>query len=95
LDLNVTQINKYAENALREFDEERLKIPKQFDAFDFTELHLGLTADPQRLTPNLQIYGLMALTMDIGGYRRDRFNGNDKKHLERRYQLCGKRQSSV
>ena len=60
LDLSLTQIIKYADDSLREFDEERLKIPKQLDAFDFTELHLGLTADPQRLTPNLQIYGLMA-----------------------------------
>jgi hypothetical protein len=60
LDLNLSQINKYAENALRDFDAERLRIPKPLDAFDFTELHLGLTADPQRLTPNLQVYGLMA-----------------------------------
>jgi len=62
LGLNASQINKYAESALREFDEERLRIPKLLDAFDFTELHLGLTPDPQRLTPNLHIHGLMAFT---------------------------------
>jgi hypothetical protein len=60
LDLSTTQITKFADDALRDFDEERLKFPKQLDAFDFTEIHLGLTAEPQRLTPNLSIYGLMA-----------------------------------
>jgi hypothetical protein len=51
---------KYADDQVRSFDEERLRIPKPLDAFDFTEMHLGLKADPQRLTPGLSIYGLMA-----------------------------------
>ena len=62
LDLSLTQIIKYAYDELRDFDKERLKIPKQLDAFDFAELHLGLTADPQRLTPDMHIYGLMAFS---------------------------------
>lgn len=61
-DYDLPQLIKIAEDKLRGFDEERLTIPKPLDAFDFIEFDngLGLEIDPQRLTPNLSIWGLTA-----------------------------------
>ena len=62
LDYDLPQLKKIAEERLRIFDAERLKIPKPLDALDFIELENGLNLqlDPQRLTPNLSIWGLTA-----------------------------------
>jgi hypothetical protein len=62
LDYDLPQLIRIAENKLRAFDKERLTIPKPLDAFDFIEFDngLGLETDPQRLTPNLSIWGLTA-----------------------------------
>ena len=60
LNFDLSQLNRIAEDKLRAFDKERLTIPKPLDAFDFIEFDngLGLKTDPQRLTPNLSIWGL-------------------------------------
>jgi hypothetical protein len=62
LDYDLPQLVKIAEDKLRAFDMERLEIPKSLDAFDFIEFDngLGRETDPQRLTPNLSIWGLTA-----------------------------------
>ncbi|MDR0695954.1 MAG: ImmA/IrrE family metallo-endopeptidase [Christensenellaceae bacterium] len=62
LDYDLPQLIRIAEDKLRSFDEERLKTPKPLDAFDFIEFESGLNlqTDPQRLTPNLSIWGLTA-----------------------------------
>lgn len=62
LEYDLPQLTKIAENKLRDFDEERLKIPKPLDALDFIEFEKGLgrKIDPQRLTPNFSIWGLTA-----------------------------------
>lgn len=62
LDYDLPQLIRIAEGKIRDFDKERLTIPKPFDAFDFIEFDngLGLETDPQRLTPNLSIWGLTA-----------------------------------
>lgn len=62
LDYDLSQLIRIAEDKLCAFDKERLTIPKPLDAFDFIEFDngLGLKTDPQRLTPNLSIWGLTA-----------------------------------
>jgi hypothetical protein len=62
LEYDLPQLVRIAEDKLRNFDAERLTIPKPLDAFDFIELENGLQlqTDPQRLTPNLSIWGLTA-----------------------------------
>jgi hypothetical protein len=60
LDYDLSQLERIAEDKLREFDKERLKVPKKIDVIDFTEFYLELEFDPQRLTPNQQILGLTA-----------------------------------
>lgn len=60
LEYDLPQLTKIAEDNLRNFDAERLRYPKPLDAMDFTELKLDLQTEPQRLTPNLSIWGLTA-----------------------------------
>ena len=62
LEYDLPQLIRIAEDRLRIFDAERLKVPKPLDALDFIELENGLNLrlDPQRLTPNLSIWGLTA-----------------------------------
>lgn len=62
LEYDLPQLVRIAEDKLRVFDSERLKIPKPLDALDFIEFDkgLGLQTDPQRLTPNLSIWGITA-----------------------------------
>lgn len=62
LQYDLPQLVRIAEDRLRNFDSERLTVPKPLDAFDFIEFDngLGLQTDPQRLTPNLSIWGLTA-----------------------------------
>ena len=62
LNYDMPQLIRIAEDKVRDFDKERLTIPKPLDAFDFIEFDngLGLEVDPQRLTPHLSIWGLIA-----------------------------------
>lgn len=62
LQYDLPQLVRFAEDKLRDFDAERLTVPKPLDAFDFIEFDNGLNlqTDPQRLTPNLSIWGLTA-----------------------------------
>lgn len=59
-DYSLTQLEKIAEDKLREFDAERLKVPKGIDVYDFIESCLNVPYDWKNLTPNQSLLGFTA-----------------------------------
>lgn len=57
---SVAQLEKIAEDKLREFDSERLTIPKGIDVYDFIETCLDVPYEWKNLTPNQSILGVTA-----------------------------------
>lgn len=59
---SITQLEKIAEDKLREFDHERLTTPKSLDVYDFIEVCLDVPYDWKNLTPNQSILGVTAFS---------------------------------
>lgn len=59
-DYSITQLEKIAEDKLKEFDSERLSIPKDIDVYDFIEECLDVPYDWKDLTPNQSLLGFTA-----------------------------------
>ncbi|WP_158291450.1 ImmA/IrrE family metallo-endopeptidase [Desulfosporosinus sp. Sb-LF] len=53
-------IEQKAEGVLREFDAERLELPKTLDVYDFIEQYLDVPYDWKNLTPDQSLLGLTA-----------------------------------
>jgi len=59
---SVVQLERIAEDKLREFDSERLVAPKNIDVYDFIEACLDVPYDWKNLTPNQSILGVTAFS---------------------------------
>jgi hypothetical protein len=66
---SVAQLEKIAEDKLREFDSERLTIPKGIDVYDFIETCLDVPYEWKNLTP--MKYRLFDLGLVEGGMVED------------------------
>lgn len=59
---DLPQLEKIAEEKLRDFDVERLTVPKSIDVYDFIEASLDVPYDWKTLTPNRSLLGFTAFT---------------------------------